>query len=93
MTYRFKPTDELRAVLDSIPIVADGSDSYHVCLAHVLYALDAWAEKHPGLVDLTICGPQCPAYRTELDPDCARGRMCARTKTGQPCPLVGARRR
>lgn len=31
----------------------------------VFYAIDAFAAMHPDIVDLTKCGPQCPAYRAD----------------------------
>jgi len=56
------------------------------------HALDAFAAEHPGIVDLTVCGPQCPAIAGPL---CAhmtyRRNMSVFAPTGQPCPVLAER--
>jgi hypothetical protein len=49
------------------------------------------------LVDLTVCGPQCPAWFADwtdhqkgTDPEC-RARF-DQAPTGQPCPVMAARK-
>jgi hypothetical protein len=68
-------------------------DGWYACLG----LLDHFAAAHPGLVDLTLCGPQCPAYgvagqRNHKDRCWVSGDMYRTdAPTGQPCPVLAAR--
>ena len=62
----------------------------------VLAAIDAFAAAHPHIVDLTVCGPQCPAW-TKFE-DCTEFCECDDriapyyAPTGSPCPVMEGRK-
>lgn len=66
---------------------------FDACVADVmLKLLTEWFAAHE-LVDLSVCGPQCPAYHEDEE----YGGLCwalasiDEAPTGQPCPVLGAR--
>ncbi len=97
MTYRFKPTDELRAALlnewddcegDSYIL---GDDARKIINRH----FDAWAEKHP-FWGKGITGAECPAYCRDADGTefCRAWQGGAPTlcPVDKPCPVMQARK-
>lgn len=80
------PLDELRKALNELyrgkPYIG------------VMEAIDTFAASHPGLADLSTCGPQCPAWTNGgCHPDwCAVLYLSlsesSHAPTGQPCPVL-----
>ncbi len=57
MTYPFNPLDELRAALEEAQYFACEPEAWPkgrtvVAILDAFEILDAWAERHPGLLDL-----------------------------------------
>jgi hypothetical protein len=52
--------DELREAL--VKLRKHPVPGWHDCALQACFALDEFEKTHPWLVDLTKCGPQCPAF-------------------------------
>lgn len=84
--------DELReAVTDQREHERAGEgSSWNDALDEALAALDVFEAAHPGLVDLTICGKQCPVCWLPLAAFATTKPLClAMSKdapVGEPCP-------
>ncbi len=89
--------DELRARLD------DGSSTWET--PFILLEVDTFEREHPFLVDLSTCGPQCPAYcdfnafgklfLCRAQPEWCEWDQSHGYKpapTGQPCPVLKERK-
>lgn len=56
------------------------------------YIVAEWFAEHE-LVDLTVCGPQCPAYQPyEWQMCCYAMSGWDIAPTGKPCPVLARRR-
>jgi hypothetical protein len=60
------------------------------------FEFNRYSREHPGLVDLTLCGRQCPAYFDDwmdiepgTNPEC-RAFFCATTEE-EPCSVLSRR--
>jgi len=84
------PLDELREMaLRRSGIPADQTLS--------LNDIDAFAAAHPHLVDLSVCGPQCPACTNCMgELSCIvlseRVNETIDAPTGSPCPVMEGRK-
>lgn len=87
--------DELRAALETA--AAEAYDPKHkLATRYCIGLLDKFAAAHPGLVDLSLCGPQCPAW-TQVVFDHDEGfdeceSMHCDAPTGSHCPVLEARK-
>jgi hypothetical protein len=86
------PLAELREALKA----AAGADEHDTWVVLHRDSVDevfiAFAAAHPGLIDLTLCGPQCPAWNNEdydYPPLCDVSFDAAHTN--QPCPVIARR--
>ena len=94
--------DELREALEQYEVeqhdLSCDERDHEVDIFHRVHSiLDTFADAHPGLVDLTLCGPQCQAYGTVMgEPYCIVDSEAANemvdAPTGQPCPVLEARK-
>ena len=89
------PLNELRKALEAIEFyemkIMHGQSAAAEIMdrGEVLAALDAFAAAHHGLVDLTLCGPQCPSSKTwpwgETTCFVLKGLVAP---LGKPCPVL-----
>jgi hypothetical protein len=65
----------------------------HWLTAQIQRAFNTFAAAHPGLVDLTIAGPQCPACSVTpgLKPFCDSDWGGVYCPVGEPCPVMAER--
>lgn len=96
------PLDELREALKKKAWqVTVNYGEVVVAIDDVNRIIDAYAAAHPGLVDLTTCGPACPAWHMGSDDTSGRdwctegfcgGRVSlSEAPTDQPCPVLAKR--
>ena len=92
---------ELREALKDAPvrIVRSAFGVPYVAMSQVyaLRLLDAFAAAHPGLMDLTTAGPQCPAHLVDWFEKTPQMYCLARPSElcpiGEPCPVMASRRK
>ena len=86
------PLDELRSAIFQASLYIGEGRTLSVPLDTALAAISDFERDHPGLVDLTVCGPQCPAYWGEDDePVCWARANIEAVRIGEACPVLAWR--